>query len=255
MTTNSENQPLMIGALVVAIIALVLSAISGTKTIQYSKELMELRTLNDETAFNAKVEKGIQAYIQKQEEANKPAPPGSTTVTVSVDDDPVKGSADAPVTIVEFSEYQCPFCSRYASQTLTQIQEKYISTGKVKYVFRDFPLGFHQNARPAAIAAECAREQGGDETYYKYHDVLFKNQKALEGDNLKKYAADLGLDKTKFNTCLDEEKYGDEVDADLADGQKAGIQGTPGFFINGRMVSGAQPFSVFEKIIEEELNK
>ncbi len=208
-----------------------------------------------EENFNEKVEAGIEAYVQKQQDAAKAAQaPVQPTepIDVSLDDDAVKGDKNAPVTIVEFSEYQCPFCKRYVDQTLVQIQEKYIDTGKVKYVFRDFPLDFHDNAKPAAMATECVREEGGDDAYWDYHDVLFENNTALDSDSLKKYASDMGYD---IADCLDSEKYADEVDADTEEGKSYGVRGTPAFFINGKFLSGAQPFANFEKLIEEELAK
>ncbi|MFH1682553.1 MAG: thioredoxin domain-containing protein [Candidatus Woesearchaeota archaeon] len=188
---------------------------------------------------------------------NAPLPTTETTTTetapvqVSIDDDAVKGKADAPVTIVEFSDFECPFCGRYIEQTYPQIVKDYIDTGKVKYVFRDFPLGFHAEAKPAAMAAECAHEQG---KYWEYHDLLFANQDSLSADNYKQWAEDLGLDTTKFDACVDSEKYSSEVDADLADGQSYGVSGTPAFFINGKLISGAQPYSVFKQAIEAELS-
>ena len=209
-------------------------------------------TLADEDTFNAKVETGIQAYIKKQQEAAQPPAAPTEPVEVSIDDDPIKGDVDAPVTIIEFSEYECPYCKKYVDETLNQINEKYIKTGKVKYVFRDFPLGFHQHAKPAAMAAECVRDEDGDEAYWEYHDTLFANRTALDNDNLKKYASDMGID---IADCLDNEDFAEEVEKDMADGQKYGVRGTPAFFINGRLVSGAQPFANFEKVIEEELSK
>lgn len=166
---------------------------------------------------------------------------------VSADDDPQKGPANAKVTIIEFSDFQCPFCAR-AQPTLEQIFQTYGS--KVRLVYRDFPLSFHQNAQKAAEAAECADEQG---KFWEYHDILFANQNALDTESLKKYAAELKLDSQKFNSCLDSGKYGQEVKKDFSDGQSAGVQGTPAFFINGRLVSGAQPFENFKAIIDEEL--
>ncbi len=171
-------------------------------------------------------------------------------VDVSVDDDAMKGKKDAPVTIIEFSEYQCPFCKRFVDGAYAQILKEYVDTGKVKYVFRDFPLGFHDQAKPAAEAAECAGDQG---KYWEYHDLLFKNQASLSAANYKKWAKDLGLDTTKFNTCVDTNKHKAEVEKDFADGQKAGVSGTPAFFINGKMISGAQPYSVFKQEIEAAL--
>ena len=232
-------------ALSLSVIALVVSLYATVSSAKFHAE----------EAFNEKVEISIEAFVKKQQEAAQAAQaPAQPTGPVDIDagGNAVKGDTDAPVTIIEFSEYQCPFCKRYVDQTLTQIQEKYIDTGKVKYVFRDFPLSFHNNAKPAAIATECVREKGGDDAYWDYHDVLFENNTALDSDSLKKYASDMGYD---IADCLDNEKYADEVDTDFKAGQAVGVQGTPAFFINGRFLSGAQPFSVFEKVIEEELAK
>ncbi len=185
-----------------------------------------------------------------------PAPGQQNTeapvVDVSADDDPVKGSADAPVTIIEFSDFQCPFCERFVTETLSLIDEKYIQTGKVKLVYRDFPLeNIHLQATPAAEAAECADEQG---EFWEYHDKLFENQQSLSAANYKLWAKELGLDEEQFNDCVDSKKYAAEVQKDLADGTAAGVSGTPAFFVNGKSVSGAQPFTVFEALIEAELN-
>jgi len=171
---------------------------------------------------------------------------------VGVDDDPIKGSENAPVTIIEFSEYECPFCERFFKQTLPQIEENYIKTGKVRHVFRDFPLSSHRNAQKAAEASECADEQG---KFWEYHDKLFENQNALDINSLKRYAKDLGLDAAKFNECLDSGKMTAEIQKDFADGSRYGVSGTPTFFINEIELVGAQPFSAFEQVIEQELNK
>jgi protein-disulfide isomerase len=173
-------------------------------------------------------------------------------IPVSVENDKVKGAADAAVTIIEFSDYQCPFSTRFYSQTLPQIEKNYIKTGKAKFVYRDFPLAFHQNAQKAAEATECAAQQG---KFWEYHETLFENQKALDMASLKQYAKNLGLDMQRFNGCLDSGKMADEVKKDMADAQKYGVQGTPCFFINGIKVDGAQPYGVFAEIIEKELKK
>ncbi|HLD88762.1 MAG TPA: thioredoxin domain-containing protein, partial [Candidatus Nanoarchaeia archaeon] len=133
-----------------------------------------------------------------------------------------------------------------------QIKKEYVETGKVKIIYRDFPLGFHENAFNSALAADCANEQG---KYWEYHDKLFGNQQSLDKDSLKKYAKDLSLDTTKFNNCLDTEKYKDEVNKDQADGTAAGVSGTPSFFINGKLLVGAQPFSSFKTAIDNALAK
>ncbi len=193
-------------------------------------------------------------------------PQAVAPVPVSIDDDAILGDKDASVTIIEFSDYQCPFCRKFWTETMPQLKKNYIDTGKVRFVYRDFPLGFHPNAGPAAEAAECAREVGGsDEAYYKMHDKIFQEQNKLDGGDpntgpvqstvsegwdLKKWAKDLGYD---IGSCLDSGKYTDEVQNDESDGQASGVQGTPGFFINGQPLSGAQPYSVFKQMIDVEL--
>lgn len=171
---------------------------------------------------------------------------------VDVDDDPVKGSRNAPVTIVEFSEFQCSFCGRFYRETLPLIEENYIETGKAKLIYRDFPLRNHRYAQKAAEAAECADEQG---SFWVYHDRLFENQNALDIPNLRQYAKDLGLDVTEFNECLDSGKMASEVQEDARDGEAYGVRGTPAFFINGVKVVGAQPYAVFQQVIEQELKE
>ena len=195
---------------------------------------------------------GALKEVQPKQPSNGEVLQQPSKVEVDVDDDPVKGSESAPVTIIEFSEYECPFCKRFFDQTFSQIEENYIKTGKVRYVFRDFPLGFHQYAQKAAEAAECADEQG---KFWQYHDKLFENQDALGIDSLKQYAKELSLNAVKFNNCLDSGKMASEVEKDLSDGLEYGVEGTPMFFINGVGLSGAQPYSAFEQIIEQELDK
>lgn len=177
----------------------------------------------------------------------------SEPVNVELGDAPVKGEANAPATIVEFSDYECPFCGKFYTETLPLIQEQYIKTGKVKLVYKDFPLDFHPSAQKAAEAARCVGEQKGDEGYWKMHDLLFENQQTLSVANYKKWARSLGVVGTKFDQCLDEGKYAAAVQADLKYGQKLGVSGTPSFFINGKMVTGSQPFEVFKQVIDAEL--
>lgn len=169
-----------------------------------------------------------------------------------IDDDTVKGDSDAPVTIVEWSDFECPFCTRFYTQTFKQIDEEYIKTGKVKMVYRDFPLSFHANAQKAAEAAECAGEQG---KFWEMHDKLFDNGVDGGVPSFKQFAADIGLGTAEFNDCLDSGSMASEVQKDMDDGVALGIRGTPGFIINGQLVSGAQPFSVFKQVIDEALGE
>ena len=183
-----------------------------------------------------------------------------SVVNVSADDDAVLGDPNAPVTIIEFSDFQCPFCRKFYTETLPQIKKDYLLTGKAKLVYRDFPLvQIHPGATPAAEGAECAREQG---KFWEMHDAIFDEQGKLGSGtvqftalDVKKWAANIGLNASKFNQCLDSGKYKQEVEKDLADGSAAGVNGTPATFINGRLVSGAQPFVAFKVIIDEELKK
>jgi len=171
--------------------------------------------------------------------AQPTATPPIVVENVSVDDDPSWGPADAPVTIVEFSDFQCPYCARFVTQTLPQIRQQY--EGKVRFVFRDFPLStIHENAEKAAEAAECANEQG---KFWEYHDKLFSSQSALDVASLKSYASQLGLDTATFDECLDSNKYAEEIQKDVQDGTSYGVDGTPAFFVNGQLVVGALPFA------------
>ncbi|TMB16612.1 MAG: hypothetical protein E6J59_18605, partial [Deltaproteobacteria bacterium] len=157
------------------------------------------------------------------------------------------GGAKAPVTIIEFSDYQCPFCQR-AEGVVDQVMHVY--GNKVRLVFRDFPLPIHPQARPAAEAASCANAQG---KFWEYHAKLFANQSALGEEQLKEYAKDVGLDPAKFEDCLTQKPFSAAIDKDLSEAAKLGINGTPAFFINGRLLSGAQPFEKFKEVIDEEL--
>jgi len=176
----------------------------------------------------------------------------SGPVDVSLDDDPVLGDKDAPITIVEFSDYECPFCGRYFTQTYPQLKKDYVDSGKVKIVFRDYPLPFHQSAQKAGEASECADDQG---KFWEMHDKLFNNQQALGVSDLKKYAGELGLDQKKFDECLDSGKHASEIQSDMNDGSSYGVSGTPSFFVNGNLLVGAQPYSEFKRLIDAELAK
>ncbi len=193
-------------------------------------------------------------------------------IKASADDDPVLGDKNAPVTIIEFSDFQCPFCRKFWTETLPSIKSEYIDTGKVKFVYRDLPLEqLHQSALISAEAANCVREKGGDEAYWKFHDKMFEEQNILDSGSktgqvsktvqysdtdLKKWAKDLGYD---ISSCLDSGKFKNEIYKDIDDAQKAGGQGTPYFVFldkNGdvtRVVSGAQQFPAFKSAIEKTL--
>jgi protein-disulfide isomerase len=168
-------------------------------------------------------------------------------VAVSDAGRPSKGPSNAPVQIIEFSDFECPFCFR-ANPTVAQVMSTY--GDRVRLVYRHLPLPNHPNARPAAEAAACANDQG---RFWDYHDRLFANQSKLAVPDLKQHATDLGLDMAKFVTCLDSRSFQKDVDADMDAAQMLGVSGTPHFFINGRALSGAQPFEAFKAVIDEEL--
>jgi protein-disulfide isomerase len=168
------------------------------------------------------------------------------TVDVALGDLPPLGPADAKVTIVEFSDYECPFCKR-AESSVDQVKQTY--GDKVRIAYRNYPLPFHQSARPAAQAALCANEQG---KFWEMHDKLMA-ARDLSAANLQQIASDVGLDRRKFDECVAAERGKEVIDKDLAAGQAAGVNGTPAFFINGRLLDGAQPFEKFQEIIDEEL--
>jgi protein-disulfide isomerase len=199
------------------------------------------------------VQERTQAARQQYIEKLKAATPVRVTLEpprqmVAAANGVTRGPASAPVKIIEFSDFQCPYCQR-AHPTIQEVLNTY--GDRVQLVYRHFPLPNHSNARPAAEASQCAAEQ---EKFWQYHDRLFANQSRLSSADLKQHAAELGLDAAKFNACVDTRKYKTQVEADLQDGEQAGVNGTPAFFINGRILSGAQPFEAFKRVIDDELS-
>jgi protein-disulfide isomerase len=192
---------------------------------------------------------GLEKAAPRKEEARAGEPAPTDVFKAEVKGAPVKGAKDALVTIVQFSDFQCPFCSR-VEPTIDQVMKEY--AGKVRVAWRNLPLPFHNNAKPAAIAAAAAQQQG---KFWEMHEILFKNQQNLSAADLEKYAQQIGLNMPKFKAALEDKKLAAEVDADAAMGGKIGARGTPAFFINGRFLSGAQPFERFKALIDEELKK
>lgn len=176
--------------------------------------------------------------------------PPIVRVDVSTDGWPVRGDKDALVTIVEFSDFHCPFCKR-VQPTLTQLLERY--PNKIRLVFRDFPLqSLHPQAKRAAEAARCANDQG---KFWEYHDVLFAHAPRGTEEDLKHYAEAVNVDRDKFATCFFQNIHREAVERDVSEGSKLGITGTPTFFINGRLLSGALPIDEFARVIEEEIGR
>ncbi len=186
-----------------------------------------------------------------------PAPSGPTRVNVAVTpDDPVKGSPNAKLTIVEFGDYQCPFCGRFFEDVEPQIIKDYVDTGKAKFVYKNLAF-LGQESTDAANAALCAKEQN---KFWEYHDKIYssqsgENQGVFSVANLKKFASDLGLNTTKFDSCLSSQKYNAQVQVDIAEANKNGFQSTPSTAIGTTPLVGAQPYAQFKTAIEAELAK
>jgi protein-disulfide isomerase len=233
------------------------------------KEIQELRReIEGLKAGQQGVQKDLQEIksLLQNRPAAAAAAPGAPTVpqnlVLDIAEAPVKGEKDAKLALVEFTDFQCPFCGRHVRETVPQIEKDYVETGKLKYVVQDFPLeSIHKNAFKAAEAARCAQDQG---KYWEMHERLFANQQALGPADLVGYAQALGLNVEGFKPCLDEDTYAAAIRKDMAEGQKAGVTGTPAFFLGVmegadgkvkvvRNLSGAQPFSAFQAAIDSAL--
>jgi protein-disulfide isomerase len=164
-------------------------------------------------------------------------------------DDPSWGPADAKVTIVEFADFECPYCRQWYTTVYEKLYANYSS--KVRFIYRDFPLSFHSNAKPAAIAANCAGAQG---KYWDYFRLLYGDTRGLGGTMYQTYAQEIGLNTSAFNTCIANTKNANEIDLDMKDGERLGVNGVPAFYINKRYISGLQPYETFREAIEAELN-
>ncbi len=185
--------------------------------------------------------------------APTPAPTPTNETPPSVDDDAMLGDEDATITVVEFTDYQCPFCARHYTQTHKEIVKNYVDTGKVKLVVRDYPLSFHPNAQKAGEATECAEDQ---DKFWEMHDKLFETAATWSSTTdsvttFTAFAKELGMDEEEFKTCLTDGTHAEEVKKDMADGSKSGISGTPGFWIidedgKGQKISGAYPYATFQ---------
>jgi protein-disulfide isomerase len=224
-----------------------------------------LTNLNSDQISQEEFENEIAKLELKILENQLPTKQPSIPLKISTDNDPVIGKLNAPVTIIEFSDFQCPFCAKFHLETLPLIMNEYINEGQVKLVFRDFPIqSIHPNALPASLAAECANEQG---KFKEMHDVLFENQKEWNKQSIdnviitfNQYASGMGLDGNTFDSCLKNGKYVEEIQKDLNDGRAYGISGTPGFFVGNDQIGfieleGAQPFENFKKVIDSQLQK
>lgn len=261
---KEKTNPIMIWILVLVVIQLIVSI---SLILPKESASSDERIGNIETKVNA-IDNFFRSNVEGYDSTGNSVPSSTGTPTtqkieVSADDDPWLGNEDAKVTVIEFSDYQCPFCRKYWTESYPQLKEEYIDTGKIKYVFRDFPLNFHPGAPLAAVAGNCVREQLGNDAYFKYHDIVFGEQnKQGQGtiqfgeDEVMSWVSQMdGLNMNEFNTCYNDPAQKAEVDADFAAGAQAGVSGTPSFFINGEMLVGAQPYSVIKATIEKALNE
>lgn len=202
----------------------------------------------------------IKKLLQSGARAGAPAQPSFEPKVASLEGAPFLGDADAPVTLMEFSDYQCPFCSRHYRDVMPALVEEYVKTGKLKYVMRENPIqSIHSHAMSAAQAALCANEQG---KYWDMHNIMFQNQRELADENLQAYAATIGLDTTSFGDCFESKKYANVIDQDLRAGRDIGIRGTPGFVVGltdpndpnkanfTEFLNGAKPLADFKAAID-----
>ena len=202
------------------------------------------------------------AEIRKLVSQPRPAADVLPKDPINISKEPIKGDRKAQVVLIEFSDYQCPFCSRFGADTYPQLDTEYIKTGKIRYVFRDLPLDFHKQAFKAAEAAHCAGEQG---RFWEMHDHLFQNQKALAPEDLTKYAEALQLNGSSFQQCLDSGRYAADIKKDITEANNVGITGTPTFLIGviqpgdatvkvSKKLVGAKPYAEFKAAIDSVLN-
>ena len=249
-TIKKSNSGMLVKGLVAAI---VVAAFLGG----YSLGVNDDSISNDDLAemiLEIQNEPPVQAQQAQRTQPNAP-------IFVSIDDDPMKGDPGAPLTIVEFSDFQCPFCNRFYQETMPLLEQNYINTGKVNLVYRDMPLGIHANAVPAHIAAECAHDQNA---FWEYHDILFERMNQWNKLNpadlelqLKAYAEELELDSS-FDTCIKSSSAAQEVQKDYSQAAGYGATGTPTFFVGNDdegyvKLSGAQPYSAFQSVIDSKL--
>jgi protein-disulfide isomerase len=240
------NRVILFGALAF----LLFQTIACTDNAKLQNEIEELRNEI----------KGLKRFIETRLKQRPSARPQQFAIRkTDIKNDPFMGSADAPLVLVEFSDYECPFCGMFFRDTLPHIKKEYIDTGKLKYVFKDFPLDFHRNARKAAEASHCAGENG---KYWEMHDLIFANQRQMGVPNLIRHAENLGLNAEEFKRCLNDGRHAEGIKKDMAAGQSSGITGTPSFILGkqnkngevaGNMISGAQPYTAFKTAIDSLL--
>ncbi len=221
----------------------------------------EIKELRKEVSELRNDIKGLRKLMEARLKKQPSVPKQPTTGKTNINGDPYMGKADAPLVLVEFSDYECFYCARFFRETLPQIRKEYIDTGKLKHVFKDFPLRFHKKAKKAAEASLCA---GEEQKYWEMHDLVFENQKQIDIPHLINHAKTLGLKADGFEKCLNDSRYAKGVDKDINTGQKIGVRGTPSFIlgrINGKgevegdIIRGARPYKAFKSALDAMLAK
>ncbi len=251
VTTNIMNTPLQTLA-TRAMYVILLFAFLAIGYLLGSIFPLEGKSIRSIGSTTTAPEAGTQAAAPQQPSAPDPE---KVLKDLKIGHLPVEGDKNAKVTIIEFSDFECPFCGRFYQDTLPQIRKDYVDSGKVKIYFRHFPLDFHPRAKPLAIASECANDQ---DAFWKMHDKIFENSATVStatDDTIKQWAGELGLNTGTFNSCFDAKEHEDLVNEDQQAGAAVGVSGTPTFYINGQQLVGAQPYASFKAIIDQELAK
>jgi len=224
----------------------IISGVLLVCTIGFVILLITILSGSDSIAKNDSSQKRVEPTVEKTAGGNV------VKFTLSGNEH-IRGNKDASVKIIEFSDYQCPYCQKHHG-TMQQVMDEY--DGQVAWIYKHFPLdSIHPNARPAAEASECVWEQKGDEGFWEFTDAVFTNQSQIDPSFYEEWAQEQGLDMEQFDDCVSSRKYRDKVEADYQEGLKAGVKGTPANFINGISVSGAVPYSSMQQIINQELNQ
>ncbi len=265
MQEHNQQTGIRINLFISTPVAILIGSLIISIAILINGGIIKFKGSTISSATAAQTTQGATAPTQQAPQAAAPTQP-SGPVKVASADAPVLGNKNAPVTLIEFSDYECPFCKRSFDQLLPELKKNYIDSGKLKLVYRNLPLPFHQNAHKEAEAALCARDQGGDATYFKFHDQIFtkttSNGTGLALDQLPVIAGNIGLNVSQFQQCLDSGKHKDYVDKDIAYATQVSANGTPTWFvgkstpdgtIDGQIIVGAQPFSAFQPTIDNLL--
>lgn len=256
--SNILRNMICLSVALASFLLLALNAVGQQKETDLQKQIQELK--EGQISIQKQLDE-IKKLLLSSQAANQPQPRRELIIDTS--GTPFKGDPNAKLTLIEFSDYQCPFCSRYVRETLPEIEKEYIATGKLKYVFRDFPIeSIHQNSLLASSAANCAGDQN---KYWEMHDRLFINQNALALADMPAHAKALGLDESKFKQCLETRKHEPAIRQRVNEGVSFGIQGTPMFFVGLTTpddpkvkiiasISGARPYASFKEVLERVLS-